>query len=183
MRTWRDHILAPVLAAAALAAAGCEHPARSVSPGVVVHPSFWVGCNAGAKYTGGGRVDPPGVGKVTFGFNVQDPMCSGNIKGQLQVVYHVTQTLIHSLTIDKFSSFPDSAGGSCGEFSGTARQKDVFAGTGWTDITYQATVCDNGEPGVGHDTFTLWVSDAGDGTHNNVVNAVLDGGNIQAHLK
>ncbi len=184
MRNWKHPPLMPLLAVAALVAAACERPTATVdgSNPVRLHPSSWVGCNAGGKYTGGGRVDPSGVGKVTFGFNIHAPFCADSgIKGQMQVVYHATQTLIHTLTMEKFATFPDSVGGQCAEWSGTARQKDVFAGSGWTDITYFTQVCDNGEPGRGHDTFSLYLDDAGDGIHNNVINAVLTGGNIQAH--
>lgn len=174
-----------VVAAALLVIAACEQP-NAVSPQKAVSvtrtPDGWVGCNAGGKYTGGGRVDPPGVGKVTFGFNIHAEACdSGAIKGELQVVYHETQTLNHSLTMEHFASFPDSAGGSCAEWDGTLRQKDVFAGTGWTDHHYFIQVCDNGEPGRGVDTFMFTIDDAGDGTHNNVMTTTLTGGNIQAH--
>lgn len=184
---WKSPFL-PALAAAALVAAACQDTARNpvataVPTTVPFHPGGWVGCNAGGKFTGGGRVDVSGVGKVTFGFNIQSQACTDSTtKGQMQVVYHETQTLFHTLTMEKFATFPDSTtGGQCAEWSGTARMKDVFAGSGWTDHTYFTQVCDNGEPGRGHDTFSLYLDDAGDGTHNNVINAVLTGGNIQAH--
>lgn len=174
------------VAAALLVIAACEQPnAADPQKAVAVArtPDGWVGCNAGEKFTGGGRVDPPGVGKVTFGFNIHAPDCGASgIKGELQVVYHETQTLNHSLTMEHFASFPDSQGGQCGEWDGTLRQKDVFAGSGWTDHHYFIQVCDNGEPGHGVDTFLFTIDDAGDGTHNNVMPAiVLTGGNIQAH--
>jgi len=177
---------ASAVAAALLVIAACDQP-NAVNPSqtraVSKTPEGWVGCDAGGKFTGGGRVDPPGVGKVTFGFNIHAEACdSGAIKGELQVVYHETQTLNHSLTMEHFASFPDSQGGSCAEWDGTLRQKDVFAGSGWTDHHYFIQVCDNGEPGRGHDTFLFTLDDAGDGTHNNVLPAaVLTGGNIQAH--
>jgi len=176
---------ASAVAAALLVIAACEQP-NSVAPDKAVAvartPQGWVGCDAGGKFTGGGRVDPSGVGKVTFGFNIHAEACdSGAIKGQLQVVYHETQTLNHSLTMEHFASFPDAQGGSCAEWDGTLRHKDVFAGTGWTDHHYFIQVCDNGEPGRGHDTITFTLDNAGDGTHNNVMNETLTGGNIQAH--
>ncbi|HEX7939652.1 MAG TPA: post-COAP-1 domain-containing protein [Gemmatimonadaceae bacterium] len=145
--------------------------------------SRWVGCNGGLRFTGGGRVDPGGVGKVTFGFNVDGTdACdsSGLAKGQMQVVYHETQTLVHTETMESFSSFTDSTRGVCGEFSGTARVKHVYAGIGWHDHHYFAQVCDKAEPGRGADrlTFTL---DGERGLHENVMDEVLTGGNIQAH--
>lgn len=182
MLKWREHhLLVPMLGVVALVAAACERPAQSVDP-AVRRPEFWVGCNAGSKFTGGGRVDPSGVGKVTFGFNIHAGDCSGtDIKGQMQVVYHETQTLIHTLTMEKFASYTDSLRGECAEWSGTARLKDVFAGSGWSDHTYFTVVCDKAEPGRGADRFSFYLDNAGDGTHNNVIDEVLTGGNIQAH--
>jgi hypothetical protein len=146
-------------------------------------PTWHRSCSAGEMFTGGGRVDPSGVGKVTFGFNIHAQGCADSgSKGQMQVVYHATQTLVHTLTTEQFASFPDSTtGGSCAEWSGTARLKDVLLGTGWSDHHYYTQVCDNGEPGRGADTFSFYLDDAGDGVHNNVIDATLSGGNIQAH--
>ncbi|HZH42273.1 MAG TPA: post-COAP-1 domain-containing protein [Gemmatimonadales bacterium] len=176
------------VAAALLVIAACEQPnaINLQKAGAVTRtggtPEGWVGCDAGGKFTGGGRVDPEGVGKVTFGFNIHAEACdSGAIKGQLQVVYHATQTLIHSETMEHFASFPSDKGGSCAEWDGTARMKDVFAGSGWSDHHYFIQVCDNGEPGHGTDTFMFTIDNAGDGTHNNVMTTTLTGGNIQAH--
>lgn len=177
------------VAAALLAVAACEQPngvatqdGQDGTAIVKTHPQGWVGCNAGEKFTGGGRVDDPAVGKVTFGFNIHADDCGASgLKGELQVVYHQTQTLNHSLTVEHFASFPSDQGGSCGEWDGTVRQKDVFAGSGWTDHHYFIQVCDNGEPGHGVDTFMFQIDDAGDGTHNNVGPITLTGGNIQAH--
>lgn len=173
------------VAAALLVLAACEQPNAADPQGattVARTPDQWVGCDAGGKYTGGGRVDPSGVGKVTFGFNIHADQCDQSaIKGQMQVVYHETQTLIHSETMEHFASFTNDQGGSCGEWDGTARVKDVFAGSGWSDHHYWTQVCDNGEPGRGHDTFTFTIDNAGDGIHNNVMGEVLTGGNIQAH--
>src|SRR5690242_3080420 len=111
------------VAAALLVIAACEQPnAAGPQKAVAVArtPDSWVGCDAGEKFTGGGRVDPPGIGKVTFGFNIHAPDCgAGGIKGQLQVVYHETQTLNHSLTMEHFASFPSDQGGKCGEWDGT----------------------------------------------------------------
>ena len=179
MRVPRYLILLP-LAATLIAAAACDGPAPARS--VESQPAFWVGCFAGTKFTGGGRVDPEGVGKVTFGFNIHAPDCSGdNIKGDIQVVYHATQTLVHSLTEEHFASYQDPDRGACGEWDGTARVKDVYAGTDWTEHHYTVVVCDKAEPGQGADRISFYLDNAGDGTHNNVIDQVLTGGNIQAH--
>src|SRR6185437_33366 len=114
------------VAAALLVIAACEQP-NAVNPqksvAVARTPDSWVGCDAGEKFTGGGRVDPPGIAKVTFGFSIHAPDCgAGGIKGQLPVVSHETQTLNHSLTMEHFASFPSDQGGKCGEWDGTLRQ-------------------------------------------------------------
>lgn len=171
---------------AAVAVACSETPPAPSSPGIVAANapmSHHLGCNAGRRFTGGGRVDPSGVGKVTFGFNVNgEGICdeNGGVKGQMQVVYHETQTLVHTLTMDHFSSFVDPVKGECGEFDGTARVKHVSVGGDWHEHHYFAEVCDKAEPGRGADrlTFTL---DGERGLHENVMEEILTGGNIQAH--
>lgn len=182
MRRHRMLSLMPGLAAAALFAWGCDRPATPAGP----KPSFWAGgpgtCPAGERFTGGGRIDPP-AGKTTFGFNVDgSDFCAhegGAIKGQLQTVYHPTQTLVHSLTIDDFHSFQDPArGGECAEWGGTARVKD--GNGGWYEERFDAVACDNGEPGSspgrGPDRYGITLSDGrSTGTTD------LTGGNIQAH--
>src|SRR2546430_5472854 len=60
----------PGLVVATLFAWGCDRPATPAGP----KPSFSDGtasCAAGARLTGGGRIDPPGAGKTTLGF--QEP--------------------------------------------------------------------------------------------------------------
>jgi hypothetical protein len=177
-----------VLAVAASLAAACGDTSMppEQSPGLAAFngpASDHVGCAAGPRFTGGGRVDPAGVGKVTFGFNVNGrDICdsTGTVKGQMQVVYHETQTLVHTETITHFSSFVDPVKGVCGEFTGTARVKHVSVGGDWHEHHYFAEVCDKAEPGHGADrlTFTL---DGERGLHENVMEELLTGGNIQAH--
>ena len=171
------------MAAAALTALACNdgpQPSKQIAA-TVGTAAHWVGCEAGGKYTGGGRVDPVDVGKVTFGFNVHADDCDNtNLKGDIQVVYHETQTLVHSLTIDHFASFTDPERGQCGEFDGTARVKHVYAGVDWHEHHYTTEVCDGGEPGHGVDHFTFTL-DGERGLHENVWNEPLTGGNIQAH--
>ena len=171
------------LVVAALAALACSDPATTADK-AIGSPDYWVGCVAGLRFTGGGRIDESGVGKVTFGFNVDgSDFCGGGAaKGQVQVVEHDMKVLIHSTSITRFSSFPDTTtGGQCGEWDGMARVKEVAAGTGWTDHHFFMQVCDNGEPGHGVDTFYLTVDGSGDGYLNNVLPTTLTGGNIQAH--
>jgi hypothetical protein len=109
------------LVAVALLATACQDAARpNAPPG---KPQFWLGeeqCTTG-KWTGGGRIDPPGnhdladepfggqppapnpppliTGKVTFGFNVflgsgPDGSCVVT-KGEIQVNGHASQLAWH----------------------------------------------------------------------------------------
>ena len=141
--------LVPGLVVATLLASGCDRPAIPAGP----KPSFSDGtafCAAGERFTGGGRIDPPVAEKTTFGFNLdaRDFCASGGgapIRGQLQTMNHPTKTLIHSLTIDDFSSIEDRDLGRCAFFRGTARVKE---GNGsWVPEHFTAAACDNGEPG------------------------------------
>ena len=134
--------LAPCLVAATLFAWGCDRPATPAGP----KPSFSDGtrsCAAGARFTGGGRIDPSVAGKTTFGFHVDArDWCSstGPINGQVQTVNHPTKTLIHSLTIDDFVSIEDPDFGRCAFFRGTARVKE---GNGsWVQEPFGAVACE-----------------------------------------
>ena len=171
---------APGLVVATLLASGCDRPATPAGP----KPSFSDGtesCAAGERFTGGGRIDPTVAEKTTFGFNVDaTDRCSseGPIKGELQSVNHPTKTLIHSLTIDAFSSFEVPDLGRCAFFGGTARVK--IGNGSWEEKPFGAVACDNGEPGSspgrGPDGYGISLKvDEQTGVTN------LTGGNIQAH--
>lgn len=168
----------------ALAATGvvwaCEQPVDPV-PADTLEPSLHVGCPAGTKFTGGGRIDPGGQ-KTTFGFNVHANDDCEPIKGQLQVVHHPTKGKFHSTSITRFSSYPSPEGGECGEWEGTVRAKH---GNGsWHSHDFYVEACDNGEPGsspgTGPDTFRVRISGSGAG-HGDTGRTPLTGGNIQAH--
>ena len=171
-------------ATAALLALACDPPSPTADR-AIPSPDFHIGCMAGLRFTGGGRVDDPNIGKVTFGFNVDGrDLCAsgGAVKGQVQVVEHSAQVLIHSVSLDHFSTFVSASGGQCGEWDGTIRVKEVAAGVDWMDHHFFMQVCDNGEPGHGVDTFSIFVEDPEpDGQVNNVSEITLTGGNIQAH--
>jgi len=156
------------------------------------------------KFTGGGRIDPPnpapggdGVttmeGKVTFGFNVRVNSQCEQIKGQLQVVHHPSQTKFHAGTtssggsIDQVFTYPSPEEGECVEMHGTIRVKH---GNGaWEEHTFGAQACDNGEgnsPGTtARDTFWFRVDDQTGGSpgfgHGDTDRTYLTGGNIQSH--
>jgi hypothetical protein len=78
---------------------------------------------------------------------------------------------VHSLSIESFGLVGETA--SCVTFSGSARVNNV---DGYSFTVNQA--CDNGEPGVGHDTFDISVSGPGVAYSRS---GTLTGGNLQLH--
>jgi len=119
-----------------------------------------------AFMTGGGKL---GTGRdiATFGFNAGSR--GGVLHGQLQYTDHAQSLKVHSLSIDSF----DLISSTCVTFSGSARVNNV---DGYSFTVNQA--CDNGEPGVGHDTFDISVSGPGVSYSRN---GTLTGGNLQLH--
>ena len=114
--------------------------------------------------TGGGRL---GMGRniATFGFNARP-----NLQGQLQYIDHARGLNVHSTGITSYSSL----GGTCATFSGTARVNN----TGGFHFTV-TQACDNGEPGVGRDTFEISVKELAYSSQS--LGALLTGGNLQLH--
>src|SRR6267378_2572321 len=121
-----------------------------------------------AFMTGGGKL---GTDRdfATFGLNAGS-RGAGGLHGQLQYIDHLQNLKVHSLSLDSFGLIGEA---SCVSFSGSARVNNADG--------YRFTVnraCDNGEPGVGRDTFDISVSGPGvlysrSGT--------LTGGNLQLH--
>ncbi|HXL76042.1 MAG TPA: post-COAP-1 domain-containing protein, partial [Burkholderiales bacterium] len=120
-----------------------------------------------AFMTGGGKL---GTGRdiATFGFNAGS-RDGGGLHGQLQYNDHAQSLKVHSLSIDSFGLI----GTTCVTFSGGARVNNV---DGYSFTVNQA--CDNGEPGVGHDTFDISVSGPGISYSRH---GTLTGGNLQLH--
>ena len=121
-----------------------------------------------AFMTGGGKL---GTDRdiATFGFNAGS-RGAGGLHGQLQYIDHAAGLKVHSLSIDSFGLI---AGTSCVSFSGSARVNNADG--------YRFTVnraCDNGEPGVGRDTFDISVSGPGVSYSRS---GTLTGGNLQLH--
>ncbi|MGR9108845.1 MAG: choice-of-anchor P family protein [Gammaproteobacteria bacterium] len=112
--------------------------------------------DAGGFVTGGGRIDIPG-GFATFGFNARDG------KVQLQFIDHETGMKVHADTVSNLA-----ISGNCATLSGSVEIDGVAD-------NYFIEVCDNGEPGIGIDTFSI---DLGNGYHSD---GTLTGGNIQLH--
>jgi hypothetical protein len=123
-----------------------------------------------AFMTGGGKL---GTGRdiATFGFNAGSRGGSG-LHGQLQYTDHAAGLNVHSLSIDSFGLI---SGTPCVTFSGSARVNNV---DGYSFTVNSA--CDNGEPGVGHDSFDISVSDSR-GVVVNSRSGTLTGGNLQLH--
>jgi hypothetical protein len=121
-----------------------------------------------AFMTGGGKL---GTGRdiATFGFNAGSRE-GGGLHGQLQYTDHAGSLNVHSLSIDSFGLITGTA---CVSFSGSARVNNV---EGYSFTVNQA--CDNGEPGVGHDTFAISVSGPGVSYSRS---GTLTGGNLQLH--
>jgi hypothetical protein len=121
-----------------------------------------------AFMTGGGKL---GTGRdiATFGFNAGS-RGAGGLHGQLQYIDHGASLKVHSLSIDSFGLVGE---GSCVTFSGSARVNNA---DGYSFTVNQA--CDNGEPGVGRDTFDISVSGPGVAYSRG---GTLTGGNLQLH--
>jgi hypothetical protein len=121
-----------------------------------------------AFMTGGGKL---GTGRdiATFGFNAGARQ-GGGLHGQLQYDDHAQSLKVHSLSIDSFELI---SGTTCVTFSGGARVNNV---DGYSFRVNQA--CDNGEPGVGHDTFDISVWGPGISYSRR---GTLTGGNLQLH--
>ena len=120
-----------------------------------------------AFMTGGGKL---GTGRdiATFGFNAGSR--GGVLHGELQYIDHAGSLKVHSLSVDSFAVI---AGTPCVTFSGSAR---VNGADGYSYTVNQA--CDNGEPGIGHDTFDISVSGPGVSYSRS---GTLTGGNLQLH--
>jgi hypothetical protein len=116
--------------------------------------------------TGGGWIDGRNGGKATFGFvaGPQDAQ-SGDIRGHFTLKDHGTGETIHGTA---FVTFTECIGPTPNHSEFTVI--DQATGNGETVSTN-----DNGEPGAGHDTFSI----AG-ATYTNP-GGTLRGGNIQAH--
>ncbi len=121
-----------------------------------------------AFMTGGGKL---GTGRdiATFGFNAGARQ-GGGLHGELQYDDHAQSLKVHSLSIDSFELI---SGTTCVTFSGGARVNNV---DGYSFRVNQA--CDNGEPGVGHDTFDISVSGPGIWYSRR---GTLTAGNLQLH--
>ncbi len=127
--------------------------------------------NTVGKVTGGGFItDAEKTVKNNFGFNVH-AFADGHVevKGQLQYVDRDRNMSFHgdaalSLVIeDNRATFTGS-----GRLNGEPNHK------------YRVEVVDNGNPGKGKDTFSIWVDDD---EEDYQASGTLEGGNIKIHVK
>jgi len=176
MREHRSLIVWPSLIAAGVLAVACtDQPSVSMAPN---RPSFWVApppCPA-AKFTGGGRIDPPHpdpdpadrapgtpgpgerppiVGKTTFGFNVfLGTDGSGHCivtKGEIQVVHHPSKTRWHVSIhngVDDFGETVFASTYNAGRcvLVGLDGMTARVNGQAGSELT-RMSACDKGEPG------------------------------------
>lgn len=111
--------------------------------------------------TGGGVLDS-GDAAASFGFNARPG------SGELQYMDYGTGLNLHGTTVTSFS-----VSGHCAEFSGAAKKDNVDG------YAYEVQACDNGEPGVDADTFSITATGP-DGFHY-TRSGTLAGGNVQLH--
>jgi hypothetical protein len=118
----------------------------------------------GAFMTGGGRL---GTGRTiaTFGLNARP-----SLQGQVQYIDHAQGLNVHSTGLTDYESLR----GTCVTFSGIARVNHT---DGFHFTVRQA--CDNGEPGVGHDTFEISIQELS--YSSRYLGTGLTGGNLQLH--
>jgi hypothetical protein len=126
----------PAAAAVAVLATACE--GVESSPAATATAIRGVCSGGGVRVTGGGRIDPNLLDKVTFGFTV-DGTSGPPFRGQLQTVFHFMLLKAHSVSIDAFER--DQEDCSCVKFRG-----DVATSDG-DRHHFRAVACDKAEPG------------------------------------
>lgn len=114
------------------------------------------------KATGGGQITRADTGTpVTFGFVAQSK--DSKISGHCEVVDHLTDTHAECLDVTSFAQTGNNV-----TFSGNARVDGV-------PTTYRVDIQDNGEPGIGTDTFAIQTASGF------IAGGVLTAGNVQTH--
>ncbi len=119
--------------------------------------------------TGGGRIGDNGAIAI-FGFNA-GKLKNGKPTGELNFIDHTTGMHLKSTAITSFTA----TSATCVSFSGAATVD------GQSGYTFTVNSCDNGEPGLGHDTFSITVKGPGLDYSSAAFGDVLTGGNVQLH--
>jgi hypothetical protein len=113
--------------------------------------------------TGGGWI-PVSGDKGTFGFVAGHKDGSSMLSGHLTYIDHSTGMKVHSTDVTSYSV--------------DALTRRTFGGDttiNGISYTYSVTIVDNGEPGAGHDTFSIQVS------NGYSASGTLGGGNVEIH--
>jgi hypothetical protein len=176
--------LASIPAAAAVAVFATAYQSVESSPAVASAASLDMSSEVGDRITGGGRIDPNLLDKVTFGFTVDGR--SSPIRGQLQTVFHFGLFKAHSLSFDSFER--DQEDPRCVRFRGEVATSDGDR------HPFRAVACDEAEPGSspgrGPDKFGICIQDHrstdpsqmnGQCGNRDPEPTELTGGNIQLH--
>jgi hypothetical protein len=123
------------------------------------------------KITGGGQIPSVQSGVTAkFGFVAQSKQPNASLS------YHDDGASGGSIDVHSVNtSVPTvSFAGNCGQFKGDAKVNQQLG------YTYTVDACDNGEPGVGTDTFSISVTGPAFSYSNS---GTLTGGNIQIHTQ
>jgi len=117
---------------------------------------------ANAKVTAGGFIEH-GDAKATFGLTAK-ASAAGTPSGHVTYQDHAQNRTVQSTAVTSVV-----VSGTCATVRGTAKVNGSGA------FGFEVTVCDNGEPGTGADTFSIDMSDG----YTNA--GILGGGNVQLH--
>jgi hypothetical protein len=144
--------------------AGTDVVISSAHADITCPPPGQVTCTGGDFVTGGGWITVPG-GKANFA--VAGGIKNGAFWGHLQYIDHGSGTQVKGTGVTAYFNPPNS--------TPTTRHIEGTADINGTSGTYKVDVADNGEPGVGTDTFTITLSTG------YTAGGTLSGGNIQLH--
>jgi hypothetical protein len=122
-----------------------------------------ISCTGGDFVTGGGWITTTSGARANFA--VAGGIKQGAFWGHLQYIDHGTGLRVKGTGV---TAYAPGATPTSRHIEGTA---DINGASG----TYRVDVADNGEPGVGTDTFTISLS------NGYTASATLSGGNIQLH--
>src|SRR5256712_1924104 len=121
--------------------------------------------------TGGGFIIVNGA-HADFGFNAGYKPGKTAVSGQLTYIDHGTGLKVKATSIDKYYN-PNGSTGTTRTFSGQAEVNGVYG------YYFTVTATDNGEPGTGHDYFSMTLT--GPNGFYYRAGSTLSGGNIQLH--
>ena len=121
--------------------------------------------------TGGGFIIVNGY-HANFGLNAGYKPGKTTVSGQLTYIDHGTGMKVKATSIDNYYN-PNGSTGTTRTFSGQAEVNGVYG------YYFTVTATDNGEPGTGHDYFSMTLT--GPNGFYYRAGSTLSGGNIQLH--